>query len=121
MAFSTAACAQSSYQLIKVLDGALGEGALIEGSDGKLYGMIARGGGKGEGMVFKLNKDGNGCSALYSFVGILTGGSDGSGPTGLAGGKGWRALWDDPDTVAGTAVLWIRSACSPQVMARFFG
>ena len=83
----TAWCAQSSYQLIKVLDGALGEGALIEGSDGKLYGTIAGGGGKGEGMVFKLNKDGNGFSALYSFVGILTGGSDGSTPQGLLEGN----------------------------------
>lgn len=83
----TSACSQNSYQLITVLDGALGEGALIEGSDGKLYGTTAAGGGRGEGMVFKLNKDGSSFSALYSFVGILSGGSDGSTPQGLLEGK----------------------------------
>ncbi len=41
--------------------------ALLEGSDGALYGTTVTGGGNGVGSVFKLNKDGSGYTKLYAF------------------------------------------------------
>src|SRR5579862_5346359 len=51
-------------------------GALIEGSDGALYGTTEAGGLSSLGTVYKLNKDGSGYSVLKSF----SGGSDGANP-----------------------------------------
>jgi uncharacterized repeat protein (TIGR03803 family) len=44
------------------------------------------GGGKGEGVVFKLSKDGTGYIALHTFTGYLSG-EDGSGPQGVVEGS----------------------------------
>ncbi len=41
--------------------------ALIEGTDHVLYGTMREGGRKWEGVVFKINKDGSGYSALHDF------------------------------------------------------
>jgi uncharacterized repeat protein (TIGR03803 family) len=56
-------------------DGAQPQAALVEGSDGALYGTTYFGGPNtnefhsGTGTVFKLNKDGSNYSVLYSFLG----------------------------------------------------
>jgi uncharacterized repeat protein (TIGR03803 family) len=42
-------------------------GALIQGSDGALYGTSTFGGGNGYGTVFKLNLDGSGVTVLHDF------------------------------------------------------
>lgn len=80
---------QMRYQVVKSLDG-LGSNptALIEGSDQSLYGTLHAGGGKGEGAVFKINKDGSDYRVLHHFTGYL-GGEDGSQPEGVVeGGDG---------------------------------
>ena len=41
--------------------------AVIEGSDGALYGTTQSDGWTGNGTVFKLNKDGSGYAVLYNF------------------------------------------------------
>jgi uncharacterized repeat protein (TIGR03803 family) len=51
-------------------------GALVEATDGVLYGTTEAGGQSGLGTVFKLAKDGSGYSVLMSF----TGNSDGAAP-----------------------------------------
>jgi hypothetical protein len=56
-------------------DGTDPESALIEGSDGALYGTTAAGGTNGSGTVFKLNKGGTGHLVLHSFAGA----GDGTG------------------------------------------
>src|SRR5207247_6181040 len=54
-------------------DGAKPQAALIEGSDGALYGTTSYGGtnidssGRGMGTVFKLSKDGTGFAVLHHF------------------------------------------------------
>ncbi len=60
---------------------------LIEGSDGALYGTTPDGGSGGEGTVYKLNRDGSGCTVLWGFS---SGGGDGSTPHGglVEGGDG---------------------------------
>lgn len=60
--------AQTTFQVIKSLDG-VGTTALIEGNDGNLYGTMEGGGSKGEGVVFKLDRDGKGYTVLHSFTG----------------------------------------------------
>ena len=41
---------------------------ILEASDGKLYGTALRGGASGQGMVFKLDKDGGQYQVLHSFT-----------------------------------------------------
>ena len=53
------------------------QAAVIEGSDGKLYGTTLRGPGGGEGMIYGLNKDGAGFQILRLFN---ADGSDGMYP-----------------------------------------
>jgi uncharacterized repeat protein (TIGR03803 family) len=47
-------------------------GALIEGSDGFLYGVARFGGPTGAGTVFKIDKDGSGFSVLHAFAPITS-------------------------------------------------
>jgi uncharacterized repeat protein (TIGR03803 family) len=51
----------------KNLDGAYPESALIEGSDGYLYGVARAGGLNGTGVIFRLSRDGSGFSVLHEF------------------------------------------------------
>jgi uncharacterized repeat protein (TIGR03803 family) len=79
-------------------DGAYPETALIEGSDGYLYGVTRAGGLAGTGAVFKLSRDGTDFKVLHTF-GPVTSASDsgitaninGAAPTGilLQGGDGY--------------------------------
>src|SRR5260221_362950 len=65
------------YQTLKSFgsipdDGASPFSALVEGTDGALYGTTSRGGSGtpplfGRGMVFRLDEDGSGYSVLYNF------------------------------------------------------
>ena len=87
MAASLTGCAgEPDYRVIRTLDG-LGPTALIEGKDSNLYGTLEAGGGKGEGLVFKLKPDGTGFEVLHHFSGCLLGGADGSQPQGLLEGS----------------------------------
>jgi uncharacterized repeat protein (TIGR03803 family) len=43
-------------------------GALLQGSDGALYGVVANGGGTNLGMIFKVSTDGSGYSELKVFT-----------------------------------------------------
>lgn len=72
---------EPDYRVVCPLDG-LEPTALIQGTDGNLYGTLA-GGGKGEGLVFKVKRDGTGYEVLHRFSGCLLGGTDGSTPQGL--------------------------------------
>ena len=65
-------------------DGASPSGALVQGSDGALYGTASAGGTNDSGSVFKLNTDGTGYAVLYRF-GSNTG--DGRGPSGVVQGS----------------------------------
>jgi len=59
---------------------------VVEGTDGALYGTTAGGGTGGVGTVFRLSKDGNDFSVIYSFS---SGTADGNFPqAGLVRGKG---------------------------------
>jgi uncharacterized repeat protein (TIGR03803 family) len=51
----------------KNLDGAYPESALIEASDGYLYGVTRAGGLNGTGVVFRMSPDGSGFSVLHHF------------------------------------------------------
>jgi uncharacterized repeat protein (TIGR03803 family) len=79
--FASTAEAQTNFQVIKILSDVAAPTALIEGSDGVLYGTTTAGGAP-EGVVFKLNKDGSGWSVLHGFGGAERGG-DGAKPQGL--------------------------------------
>ena len=52
-------------------------GSLIQGTDGKLYGMTSGGGGSDKGVVFSMNTEGTGYSILLNFNG-----TNGSNPEG---------------------------------------
>jgi uncharacterized repeat protein (TIGR03803 family) len=58
-------------------DGKSPAGALVEGSDGVLYGTT-RGGGYGAGTLFALNRDGSGYTVVRGF--LYASGGDGQGP-----------------------------------------
>jgi len=58
------------------VDGQSPRTALVEGSDGYLYGTTIWGGASGKGTVYKLTKDGAAFETLHSF----SGGSDGKWP-----------------------------------------
>ena len=53
-------------------DGTSPIGALIEGSDGFLYGVTRFGGPAGTGVVFKLGKDGSGFVVLHAFAAVTS-------------------------------------------------
>src|SRR5439155_1543057 len=65
------------YNFQTLGDGAYPRDALVEGSDGALYGTTPVVGNRDAGTVFMLNKDGSGYNVLYSFAAT---GSDGRGP-----------------------------------------
>jgi uncharacterized repeat protein (TIGR03803 family) len=69
-------------------DGANPEAALIEGSDGALYGTTYFANSAVRGTIFKINKDRSGYSILHTFTGM---GGDGQDPVGklLEGSDGY--------------------------------
>ena len=54
-------------------DGADPEAALLEGSDGTLYGTTVLGGSHGDGTIFKLEKDGSSYRILHHFNDLADG------------------------------------------------
>ncbi len=97
----------SGYTVLKSFsfadgDGQFPRGALIDGRDGILYGTTEKGGAKGFGTVYKINKNGNDYGILRSFTfengeaydlwaGLLEGGDGalyGTTRDGGAGGYG---------------------------------
>jgi uncharacterized repeat protein (TIGR03803 family) len=58
-------------------DGGYPRGAVIQGTDGRLYGTTWLGGTAGIGILYAVNPDGTGFTTLYSF----TGGNDGAYPS----------------------------------------
>lgn len=87
----------SGYTVLKAFrgdDGGQPLAALIEGSDGVLYGTTGDGGARGGGTIFRINRDGTGFRSLKSF----TYSPDGSQP--------WAALTEGSDGVLyGTTVM----------------
>lgn len=55
-------------------EGANPFGGLMQGMDGALYGMTETGGSSGAGVLFRLNKDGSGCTILHQFGSITADG-----------------------------------------------
>ena len=79
----------SGYAILRSFTGSDGDGsspqaALVEGSDGLLYGVTRYGGMNRVGTVFKLNKDGGGYGLVYTF----SGSQDGANPLGITEGPG---------------------------------
>lgn len=56
-------------------EGADGQGALVQGSDGKLYGITSQGGPAGGGVIFRVNADG---TSFVSLRVLANEGADGS-------------------------------------------
>ena len=62
-------------------DGMNPSAALMQGSNGKLYGTTAYGGTNGNGIVFGVNTDGSGFAVFYAFTALNpTTNSDGANP-----------------------------------------
>ncbi len=70
----------TGYTTLKVFgdtgDGRLPYAAVVQGSDGTLYGTTYSGGTNNDGTVYQINTNGTGYARLYSF----TGGTDGGSP-----------------------------------------
>jgi len=66
------------------VDGAYPETALIEGSDGFLYGVTRAGGPNGTGAVFKVSRDGTSFKVLQTF-GAVTSDANAASPINLDG------------------------------------
>ena len=66
------------------LDGAYPETALIEGSDGFLYGVTRAGGPNGTGAVFKVARDGTSFKVLHTF-GAVTSDANAASPINIDG------------------------------------
>jgi uncharacterized repeat protein (TIGR03803 family) len=66
------------------LDGAYPETALIEGSDGFLYGVTRAGGPNGTGAVFKVARDGTSFKVLHTF-GAVTSDANAAPPINVDG------------------------------------
>ena len=87
----------SNYRILRSFtgdnhDGANPYGALLEDSDGALYGTTLAGGSAQLGTIFKLNRDGSGYTVLHSFdVGL----NDGSEPYG-------GLIWGNDGVLYGT-------------------
>lgn len=60
-------------------EGADGQSSLLEGSDGKLYGIVSQGGPAGGGTIFRVDKNGGGFVTLKLFANEGTDGSDSIG------------------------------------------
>ncbi len=75
-------------------DGANPAASLMQGTDGRLYGVAGSGGINGSGTVFGLNPDGTGFTTLYKF----TNGNDGGTPyASLIQGTDGRLYGTTPD------------------------
>ena len=101
-------------------DGAYPEGALVEGSDGNLYGTTAAGGVSGNGTVFRVGRFGGGFATLHSFASTdgsrpgagLVQASDGNfyGTTWVGGSNGCGTLFQI--TLAGTLTTLYNFNCT---------
>lgn len=74
----------SGYQILHNFAGGTTDGSgpfakVIQGDDGRLYGVCTEGGTANKGLIFRMNRDGTGFSVLRSFTGS---GGDGSTPAG---------------------------------------
>jgi len=59
-----------SYELLHTFDESNGKnpvGQLVEGADGKLYGLTTQGGTYGVGVAYRMNKDGSGYEVIHHF------------------------------------------------------
>ncbi len=103
-------------------DGRNPTSALVEGSDGLLYGTTQQGGSAGYGIVFKLDRSSASLAVLWNFGTTL---GDGQGPiaalvegfdsvlygtTSLGGDAGFGAVFRINRDGAGYTVLWSFSA-----------
>ena len=79
--FATVTAANVNQNAIN-LDGAYPETALIEGSDGFLYGVTRAGGPNGTGAVFKVARDGTSFKVLHTF-GAVTSDANAASPINI--------------------------------------
>jgi uncharacterized repeat protein (TIGR03803 family) len=68
---------QPAYFFGNSITGSDAEAALIQGTDGKLYGTTKQGGSSGKGVLFRVNIDGSNYTLLHDFVD-----TSGNAPTG---------------------------------------
>ena len=80
----------------KNADGAYPETALIEGSDGFLYGVARAGGPEGTGTVFKVSRDGTSFKVLHAF-GAVTSDANAAATTNLDGASPLGVLLQGAD------------------------
>jgi len=79
-------------------DGRMPRSALVEGSDGALYGTTQNGGPGDYGTIFKLNKDGSGYKVLHGFTGSFGEKVDPQGPmSGVLNGVPTRWSFEGGD------------------------
>jgi uncharacterized repeat protein (TIGR03803 family) len=123
--------AQVDYHRLKTFaDQGSNPTALIEGTDHLLYGTMRDGGRKWEGVVFKVNQDGSGYSALHDFTGYRSG-EDGSWPQGVVEGSdgalygttqvGGRPFGVEYETGSGTVFRVNKDGSGYAVLHRFPG
>jgi uncharacterized repeat protein (TIGR03803 family) len=115
----------TGYSLLHGFSYVGGEGnfpvtALIEGSDGALYGTTLGGGTNNAGTVFKLGKDGGSYGVLYSFLGTN---GDGQGPNCVlleaTNGALYGTTWLGGSNNAGTVFRLERDGTGYAVLHRF--
>ncbi|PWU17419.1 MAG: hypothetical protein C5B50_11385 [Verrucomicrobia bacterium] len=84
-------------------DGTSPQRALIQGSDGVLYGSTSSGGTNGGGIIFRIGTDGSGYQVLHNFNGFSGDGSNPGGPL-LQGPDGilYGATWYGGSSGGGT-------------------
>ncbi len=84
----------ASSSTVTNLDGATPAGALVQASDGYLYGTTSRGGLTGSGTVFRIALDGTGFETLHLFPALTTSVSP---PTNTSGARPLAGLTDGGD------------------------
>ncbi len=96
-------------------DGQTPSGSLVQGTDGRLYGMTSAGGDYGRGVVFSMALDGTGATVLHSFGS----GADGSIPAGslIQASDGYfYGLTQSGGTNGGGAVIKLDAAGNETVL-----
>jgi uncharacterized repeat protein (TIGR03803 family) len=94
-------------------------GGVIEGADGKLYGATVSGGTHGDGVVYTLNKDGTGYSALHQFLGQPSDGGQSVASLAESGGVLYGTTASGGSAKGGTAFKLNRDGSGYAVLHNF--
>ena len=101
-------------------DGSGPSGGLIQASDGNFYGVTAFGGANGDGVAFKITPGGTE-TALYSFAGGATDGSDPSGSLIQASDGDFYGVAEDGGAYGYGVVFKITPSGTETVLYSFYG